>query len=134
MAQILKLISKAWSLILTMKIDREHLRIGLLGKFNASNLLAVVATLLAGGIGCQMQSGHFRMYNPFQDEWKNMGAVISPVVIVIMRILPMRWRKMLGTLRELCAPRIKARKRPCRMFICIVSWVVGLTRTKGSAR
>lgn len=81
--------------------SREHLRIGLLGKFNASNLLAVVATLLAGGIGLSDAVRSLQNVQPIPGRMEKYGGGDQPVVIVDYAHTPDALEKVLGTLREL---------------------------------
>ncbi|MDP1550067.1 MAG: UDP-N-acetylmuramoyl-L-alanyl-D-glutamate--2,6-diaminopimelate ligase [Nitrosomonas sp.] len=81
--------------------NHEHLRIGLLGKFNASNLLAVVATLLASGIRLPDAVRSLQSVQPIPGRMEKYEGVGQPIIIVDYAHTPDALEKVLCTLREL---------------------------------
>lgn len=81
--------------------SHEHLRIGLLGKFNASNLLAVVATLLASGIRLSDAIRSLQNVQPIPGRMEKYGGADQPIIIVDYAHTPDALEKVLCTLREL---------------------------------
>jgi len=81
--------------------NHEHLRIGLLGKFNASNLLAVVATLLASGISLPDAVRSLQSVQPIPGRMEKYEEVDQPIIIVDYAHTPDALEKVLCTLREL---------------------------------
>jgi len=79
----------------------EHLKIGLLGKFNASNLLAVVATLLTSGIRLSDAVRSLQNAQPIPGRMEKYGGVDQPIIIVDYAHTPDALEKVLCTLREL---------------------------------
>jgi len=81
--------------------NHEHLRIGLLGKFNASNVLAVVATLLASGIRLPDAIRSLQSVQPIPGRMEKYERVGQPTIIVDYAHTPDALEKVLCTLREL---------------------------------
>ncbi|WP_292993374.1 UDP-N-acetylmuramoyl-L-alanyl-D-glutamate--2,6-diaminopimelate ligase [Nitrosomonas sp.] len=81
--------------------NHEHLRIGLLGKFNASNLLAVVATLLASGIRLPDAVRSLQSIQPIPGRMEKYEGIGQPIIIVDYAHTPDALEKVLCTLREL---------------------------------
>lgn len=81
--------------------NHEHLRIGLLGKFNASNLLAIVATLLASGIRFSDAVRSLQSVQPIPGRMEKYEGIGQPTIIVDYAHTPDALEKVLCTLREL---------------------------------
>lgn len=81
--------------------NHEHLKVGLLGKFNASNLLAVAATMLASGIRLPDVVRVLQSVQPIPGRMQKYGGVDQPIVIVDYAHTPDALEKVLCTLREL---------------------------------
>ncbi|UJP04590.1 MAG: UDP-N-acetylmuramoyl-L-alanyl-D-glutamate--2,6-diaminopimelate ligase [Nitrosomonas sp.] len=102
--------------------DRAHLEIGLLGKFNASNLLAVTAAMLASGIRLPDAVRSLRHVQPIPGRMEKYERVGQPIVIVDYAHTPDALEKVLCSLRELSRatePR-KATGRNARRLYCVV--------------
>lgn len=111
--------------------SRAHLEVGLLGKFNASNLLAVVAAMLASGIRLPDAVRSLQQVQPIPGRMEKYEEVDQPTVIVDYAHTPDALEKVLCTLRELlraARPRESVAKRPGRLF-CVVG--CGGDRDKG---
>ncbi|MBP6058382.1 MAG: UDP-N-acetylmuramoyl-L-alanyl-D-glutamate--2,6-diaminopimelate ligase [Nitrosomonas sp.] len=80
---------------------REHLKVNLLGKFNASNLLAVAATLLASGIKLSDAVQSLQNVRPIPGRMEKYTAIGQPIVIVDYAHTPDALEKVLCTLREI---------------------------------
>ena len=107
--------------------NHEHLRIGLLGKFNASNLLAVVATLLASGIRLPDAVRSLQSVQPIPGRMEKYEGVGQPIIIVDYAHTPDALEKVLCTLRELSRTARTAGQN-ARLF-CVVG--CGGDRDKG---
>jgi len=81
--------------------SHEHLRINLLGKFNASNLLSVVATLLASGIELPDAVRALQNVQPISGRMEKYGGIDQPIIIVDYAHTPDALEKVLCTLREI---------------------------------
>lgn len=81
--------------------NHEHLKVGLLGKFNASNLLAVAAMMLASGIQLPDVVRALQSVQPIPGRMEKYGGVDQPIVIVDYAHTPDALEKVLCTLREL---------------------------------
>ncbi|MBP6366737.1 MAG: UDP-N-acetylmuramoyl-L-alanyl-D-glutamate--2,6-diaminopimelate ligase [Nitrosomonas sp.] len=79
----------------------EHLRIGLLGKFNAFNLLAVIATLIASGIKLSDAVRALQHVKPIPGRMEKYGGINQPIIIVDYAHTPDALEKVLCTLREI---------------------------------
>lgn len=78
----------------------DHLKINLLGKFNASNLLAVAATMLASGIKLPDAIRALQNVRPIPGRMEKYAAADQPIVIVDYAHTPDALEKVLCTLRE----------------------------------
>ena len=81
--------------------NSEHVRINLLGKFNASNLLAVTASLLASGINLSDAVRSLQHIRPIPGRMEKFTAAGQPIVIVDYAHTPDALEKALCTLREI---------------------------------
>lgn len=104
--------------------NHEHLRVALLGKFNASNLLAVIAALLASGIQLPDAVRSLQSVQPIPGRMEKYSERNQPIVIVDYAHTPDALEKALCTLREL----LRIEGRDARLF-CVVG--CGGDRDKG---
>ncbi len=81
--------------------NREHLAINLLGKFNASNVLAVVAALLASGVGLADAVRSLQHVRTIPGRMEKYRAADQPMIIVDYAHTPDALEKVLCTLREI---------------------------------
>ncbi|MCG7755335.1 MAG: UDP-N-acetylmuramoyl-L-alanyl-D-glutamate--2,6-diaminopimelate ligase, partial [Nitrosomonas sp.] len=111
--------------------NHEHLRIGLLGKFNASNLLAVVAAMLASGIRLPDAVRALHSVQSIPGRMEKYEGIDQPIIIVDYAHTPDALEKVLCTLRELLRG-VQSKKRTsgrnARLF-CVVG--CGGDRDKG---
>jgi UDP-N-acetylmuramoyl-L-alanyl-D-glutamate--2,6-diaminopimelate ligase len=73
----------------------------LIGGFNASNLLGVLAVLLAGGFGLADAAGALQHVSPVAGRMQQMGGGEQPLVIVDYAHTPDALEKVLLSLREI---------------------------------
>ena len=111
--------------------NHAHLKIGLLGKFNASNLLAVVAAMLASGIRLPDAARSLQRVQPIPGRMEKYEGIDQPIIIVDYAHTPDALEKVLCTLRGLL--RAAGQKQPAtghnaRLF-CVVG--CGGDRDKG---
>lgn len=78
----------------------EHVAIDLIGRFNASNLLAVLSTLLTKGIKFTDAVNAIRQIKPIVGRMEKYGGDDLPFVIVDYAHTPDALEKVLVTLRE----------------------------------
>ena len=74
---------------------------GLMGRFNASNLLGVLAVLLASGFDLNDAAAALRSVKPVEGRMQKMGGADAPLVIVDYAHTPDALEKVLTTLREI---------------------------------
>ncbi len=111
--------------------NREHLKIGLLGKFNASNLLAVVAAMLASGIRLSDAVRSLENVHLIPGRMEKYQGVDQPIIIVDYAHTPDALEKVLCTSRELLRstqPKKQTSGQGARLF-CVVG--CGGDRDKG---
>lgn len=108
-----------------------HLEIGLLGKFNASNLLAVIAALLASGIRLPDAVRSLQQVQPIPGRMEKYEGVDQPIVIIDYAHTPDALEKVLCTLRELLrtAKAEKSMIQQAGRLFCVVG--CGGDRDKG---
>lgn len=111
--------------------NHAHLKTGLLGKFNASNLLAVVAAMLASGIRLPDAARSLQSVQPIPGRMEKYQGIDQPIIIVDYAHTPDALEKVLCTLRGLL--RAAGQKQPAtghsaRLF-CVVG--CGGDRDKG---
>ncbi len=80
---------------------REHIALNVLGKFNASNVLAVVASLMASGIDLPDAIKALSDVRTLTGRMEKHGAADQPIVIVDYAHTPDALEKVLCTLREI---------------------------------
>ena len=83
------------------KDECGHVAIGLIGRFNASNLLAVLSTLLAKGIKFADAVNAIQQVKPITGRMEKYGGGELPYVIVDYAHTPEALSKVLVTLREI---------------------------------
>lgn len=74
---------------------------GLIGRFNASNLLGVLATLLASGIGLEEAARALQEVQPVAGRMELLGGGDRPLIVVDYAHTPDAMEKVLVTLREI---------------------------------
>ncbi|MDH5551831.1 MAG: UDP-N-acetylmuramoyl-L-alanyl-D-glutamate--2,6-diaminopimelate ligase [Nitrosomonas sp.] len=84
----------------TYQNECAHVAIDLIGRFNASNLLAVLSTLLAKGIKFADAVNAIQKVKPIVGRMEKYGGGELPVVIVDYAHTPDALEKVLVTLRE----------------------------------
>lgn len=77
-----------------------HLQAGLLGRFNASNLLAVLGALLASGVELQDAVAALRDIVPVAGRMQQLGGAGRPLVVIDYAHTPDALEKVLAALRE----------------------------------
>jgi UDP-N-acetylmuramoyl-L-alanyl-D-glutamate--2,6-diaminopimelate ligase len=80
-----------------------------LGRFNASNLLATLAVLLASGVSVRDAQRALAALQPVPGRAQFFGGGTQPLVVVDYAHTPDALEKMLLTLREICAACSHAR-------------------------
>lgn len=100
----------------------DHLKINLLGKFNASNLLAVAATMLASGIKLPDAIRALQNVQPIPGRMEKYAAADQPIVIVDYAHTPDALEKVLCTLREVlrATHQSKAVNSPSPRLHCVL--------------
>ena len=81
--------------------NHQHLKTDLTGKFNATNLLAVAAALLASGVAFTDAVRALQYVQPIAGRMEKFGGGSQPVVIVDYAHTPDALEKVLTTLREI---------------------------------
>ena len=114
--------------------EREILKVDLLGKFNAINLLAVIAALLASGIAFSDAVNALRRVSSIPGRMEKFGGGKLPTVIVDYAHTPDALEKVLSTLREIlhAAPFKSKRTKKAGSLFCVVG--CGGERDQGKRR
>ncbi len=104
--------------------SRERLKVDLTGKFNAANLLAVTAALVASGIGFSDAVRSLRNVQPISGRMEKFGGGDQPLVVVDYAHTPDALEKVLTTLQEILqAPitrSVKSISRKRGSLYCVV--------------
>ncbi|MFN3543258.1 MAG: UDP-N-acetylmuramoyl-L-alanyl-D-glutamate--2,6-diaminopimelate ligase [Thiobacillus sp.] len=79
---------------------RAEIDVPLLGRFNASNLLAVLATLLVSGVPLASACSALAHVTPPPGRMQTLGGGTQPLVVVDYAHTPDALEKVLATLRE----------------------------------
>jgi UDP-N-acetylmuramyl-tripeptide synthetase len=79
---------------------RFMLHAGVLGRFNAANLLAVLGALLASGVDLQVAATALRDIVPVAGRMQQLGGGTRPLVVIDYAHTPDALDKVLSTLRE----------------------------------
>ncbi|MEK7786165.1 MAG: UDP-N-acetylmuramyl-tripeptide synthetase, partial [Chloroflexota bacterium] len=82
------------------KNEREKFKTEVVGRFNASNLLAVLAALLASGIKLVDAVQAVQQVRPIAGRMERLGGGDQPLVVVDYAHTPDALEKVLTTLRE----------------------------------
>ncbi|HEY3326255.1 MAG TPA: UDP-N-acetylmuramoyl-L-alanyl-D-glutamate--2,6-diaminopimelate ligase [Novimethylophilus sp.] len=77
-----------------------------LGRFNAANVLAVLAVLLASDIPLPQAAAALRHITPVPGRMQQLGGGALPLVVVDYAHTPDALAKVLGSLREQCRGRL----------------------------
>ncbi|MCC7092271.1 MAG: UDP-N-acetylmuramoyl-L-alanyl-D-glutamate--2,6-diaminopimelate ligase [Nitrosomonas sp.] len=80
--------------------EQEHIALNVLGKFNASNVLAVVASLLASGVGVSDAVKALGDIRTLPGRMEKYVAAGQPIIIVDYAHTPDALEKVLCTLRD----------------------------------
>ncbi len=83
----------------------RDLRSGLIGRFNASNLLAVLGTLMAGGMEADAALAALAGLRPPPGRMETAGGIGQPLAVVDYAHTPDALEKALSTLRETARAR-----------------------------
>jgi UDP-N-acetylmuramoyl-L-alanyl-D-glutamate--2,6-diaminopimelate ligase len=78
----------------------------LVGRFNANNLLAILATLLCSDIGLQDAVTAISRLTPVAGRMQQLGGGKLPLIVVDYAHTPDALEKVLSTLREQCQGRL----------------------------
>jgi UDP-N-acetylmuramoyl-L-alanyl-D-glutamate--2,6-diaminopimelate ligase len=95
-----------------------HVRSQILGRFNATNLLAVLATLGASGVEFAQALSALERLEPVPGRMQRIEAPGRPLVVVDYAHTPDALEKVLVTLRELAAESKTASSRLVCVFGC----------------
>jgi len=114
--------------------EREVLKVDLMGKFNAVNLMAVTAALLASGIAFPDAVNALRHVSPIPGRMEKFGGGKLPTVIVDYAHTPDALEKVLSTLQEILqAASFKSRRtKKHGSLLCVVG--CGGERDRGKRR
>jgi UDP-N-acetylmuramoyl-L-alanyl-D-glutamate--2,6-diaminopimelate ligase len=84
---------------------KAELAVPLLGRFNASNVLAVLATLLVSGVTLGDACRALAQVTPPPGRMQTLGGAVHPLVVVDYAHTPDALEKVLATLREIAGGR-----------------------------
>ncbi len=99
-----------------------ELKTGLLGDFNASNLLGVLATLLVSGIGLEEAARALQAVQPVAGRMEQFGGGDRPLIVVDYAHTPDAMERVLITLRAILqsgASQNAGTQRPRPRLICV---------------
>lgn len=85
--------------------EKVELKAEVIGGFNASNLLGVLATLVASGVGLQDAANALRAIRPVAGRMEQMGGGDSPLIVIDYAHTPDALEKVLTTVRKIVEPR-----------------------------
>lgn len=91
----------------------------IVGSFNASNLLGVLAALLASGIKLAEAVRVLRQARPVAGRMEQMGGGDQPLVVVDYAHTPDALEKVLATLREMLRARSGTNRESNAKLICV---------------
>jgi UDP-N-acetylmuramoyl-L-alanyl-D-glutamate--2,6-diaminopimelate ligase len=93
-----------------VEFEGEHsgFKTGVVGRFNAANLLGVMATLLASGVKLADVVRVSQQICPVAGRMQQMGGGNQPLVVVDYAHTPDALEKVLTTLREMSATELEA--------------------------
>ena len=98
---------------------RAHVKSGLLGRFNASNLLAVLSALLASGIDLHDAVHALQDMPPAPGRAERYGGGKNPLVVVDYAHTPDALEKILLTMREVMRPAARRSAMRARHLYCV---------------
>jgi UDP-N-acetylmuramyl-tripeptide synthetase len=106
---------------LTMRVDtpfgQAEVHAALLGRFNAYNLLAVLATLLASDIALEQAIEALSQLRPVSGRMQQLGGGESPLVVIDYAHTPDALEKVLSALREQAQNQDRSQKHG--RLICV---------------
>lgn len=102
----LKLTDAGLSMAVSTPQGSAELQANLLGRFNAYNLLAVLAALLASDVGLQDAVSALAQVKSVAGRMQTFGGGDLPLVVVDYAHTPDALEKVLGTLREQCSGKL----------------------------
>lgn len=94
------------SMQVTTPLGDACLSARVVGRFNASNLLAVLATLLASGIGLNDAVNAISSLTPVAGRMQQLGGGELPLIVVDYAHTPDALEKVLVSLREQCQGKL----------------------------
>ncbi len=102
--------------------NKEKLTTEVMGRFNAANLLAVVAALLAGGIKLSDAVRSLQHVKTIPGRMERFGGANRPVVIVDYAHTPDALEKAMSTLREMLRNKARGEDAPTKKarLICVL--------------
>jgi len=102
--------------------NKKRVKTELIGRFNAMNLLAVMAALLASGIKLSEAVRSLKQLKPIPGRMEKFGGIDQPVVIVDYAHTPDALEKVLFTLREMLRNTIqeKGDEENKGRLICVI--------------
>jgi UDP-N-acetylmuramoyl-L-alanyl-D-glutamate--2,6-diaminopimelate ligase len=114
--------------------QRGSVKINLMSRFNASNLLAVLAALLANGVGLQEAIAALSLVKPIAGRMEKLGGGEQPVVIVDYAHTPDALEKVLTGLRETISSNQTSNKLSLKKARLICVFGCGGDRDRGKRR
>lgn len=102
----LELHENGLSMQVTTPFGDAHLQADVTGRFNASNLLAVLSALLASGVGLSDAIAALSLTQPVAGRMQTLGGGELPLVVVDYAHTPDALEKVLTSLREQCQGRL----------------------------
>ncbi|MFZ5555895.1 MAG: UDP-N-acetylmuramoyl-L-alanyl-D-glutamate--2,6-diaminopimelate ligase [Pseudomonadota bacterium] len=105
---------------MTVRADgaRVRLRSPMIGRFNAANLLAVIATLLASGVTLDDAATALGRIAPVPGRMERLTAPNGPLVVIDYAHTPDALEKVLGALRDVIAGERREGARLICVFGC----------------
>jgi UDP-N-acetylmuramoyl-L-alanyl-D-glutamate--2,6-diaminopimelate ligase len=102
----LKLTDAGLSMMVTTPHGRAEMQANVLGRFNAYNLLAVLAALLASNVSLQDAVNALAHTKSVTGRMQTLGGSDMPLVVVDYAHTPDALEKVLSTLREQCSGQL----------------------------
>jgi UDP-N-acetylmuramoyl-L-alanyl-D-glutamate--2,6-diaminopimelate ligase len=100
--------------------EKVEFKAGVIGGFNASNLLGVLATLVASGVKLGEAAEALRTIRPVAGRMEQMGGGDSPLIVIDYAHTPDALEKVLTTVREIVEPPGSIGQAPgVRRVICV---------------
>jgi UDP-N-acetylmuramoyl-L-alanyl-D-glutamate--2,6-diaminopimelate ligase len=98
---------------------RTHVKSHLLGRFNASNLLATLAALLASNVGLRDAVLAAQGMQPVLGRAERYGGGANPLVVVDYAHTPDALENILLTMREIMRPAVLRKPARARKLYCV---------------